>query len=241
MDENGNARWSWQQLVWLAPVIIGVAFLIFMFFVFGFDLFFLVVIAVLFASGYVGRRFPRRAGPITVIVASVALVILFLEFIAEDLSHPESVAGFMSTVIPLTFAILGVSAGIAVLRSASGERAPIALYTAIGVVVLGLVVGVVAAAGLEDDTAAAGDLTLVAEKTEFSTTSLSGSGTVGIFVENKDPFRHTFTIEALNIDVELPANTARRVDISAAAGTYEFICSVPGHEDKMSGTLTIGA
>ena len=241
MDENGSARWSWQKLVWLAPTAIGATFLIFMLFVFGFDPFFLIFIVVVFAAGYVGRRFPRRAGPITVIVVSTLLVLLNLPFIVEDLSHPESVIGFMSSVIPLTLVILGVVAGIAVLRSASGERAPTAFYTAVGVIVLGLVVGVVAAAGLEDDTPAPGDVRLVAESVEFSLDSIPGSGeSVGVFIENKDPFRHTFTIKDLDIDVELPANTARRVEITAPAGTYEFICAVPGHEEKMSGTLTIG-
>lgn len=59
-------------------------------------------------------------------------------------------------------------------------------------------------------------------------------------MDNRDPIRHTFAIEALNIEVELPANTARRVDVSAAPGTYEFKCTVPGHEN-MKGTLTLGS
>ena len=29
------------------------------------------------------------------------------------------------------------------------------------------------------------------------------------------------------------------LDITAAPGTYEFVCKVPGHDD-MKGTLTIG-
>ncbi len=79
---------------------------------------------------------------------------------------------------------------------------------------------------------------LTAEDVEFAPTTLSGSGTVGIFIQNEDPFRHTFAIDALDIELELPASTDRRIDIVAAPGTYDFFCSVPGHDD-MVGTLTI--
>ena len=50
--------------------------------------------------------------------------------------------------------------------------------------------------------------------------------------------RHTFTIEDLDIEVNLPGNADQRVDITAAPGEYEFMCKVPGHDD-MKGTLTI--
>lgn len=63
---------------------------------------------------------------------------------------------------------------------------------------------------------------------------------VGVFVDNKDPIRHTFAIEALDIEVELPANTARRVEINAPPGAYDFLCTVPGH-DQMKGTITLGS
>ena len=55
---------------------------------------------------------------------------------------------------------------------------------------------------------------------------------------NEDPIRHTFVIEELEVSLELPANTARRVDFDAASGTYRFFCDVPGHDD-MVGVLTV--
>ena len=54
-----------------------------------------------------------------------------------------------------------------------------------------------------------GDLRIIAEDVEFAPVSLNGSGTVGVFIENKDPIRHTFAIEALDLEVELPAGTDR--------------------------------
>jgi uncharacterized cupredoxin-like copper-binding protein len=81
---------------------------------------------------------------------------------------------------------------------------------------------------------------VLAEGLGFLPTALDSSGgTVGVFIENNDPFRrHTFTIDELEVDVELPGGTSQRVDVSAPPGTYEFYCAVPGHE-KMKGTLTI--
>ncbi len=60
-----------------------------------------------------------------------------------------------------------------------------------------------------------------------------------VFVDNKDLYRHTFTVESLGIDEEVPAGVDRRVVIDAEPGRYEFICDVEGHEEDMKGTLTV--
>ena len=75
--------------------------------------------------------------------------------------------------------------------------------------VIGMAVSIVATLGLEDDAVVSGDLRIIAEDVEFAPVSLNGSGTVGVFIENKDPIRHTFAIEALDLEVELPAGTDR--------------------------------
>ncbi len=243
MDEGRSQRWSWPRLVWLAPVALGTTFLFVMVVVFReVDPFFLTIIVILSVTGYVGRRFPRRAGPITVLVILLLLLLLNLASLIEDLAHPESAFNFIAFgVIPLTLVLAGIVASIAVLTSRSDDTASAVAYAAVIIIVVGAVIGIIAALGLEDDTAVAGDLQIVAEDVEFSPDALSGAGgSVGVLVDNKDPIRHTFTIEALNIEVELPANTARRVDVSAAPGTYEFKCTVPGHEN-MKGTLTLGS
>ena len=160
--------------------------------------------------------------------------------IIDDISHPESFINFtIFGVIIVTLALVGIVASIAVLRSRSDDNARMAAYTALGVMAAAIVISGIAALSLEDDVAAAGDLNVVAEKVEFSPTALSGSGTVGILVNNKDPIRHTFAIEDLDIEVELPASTKRRVEVSGPPGIYEFVCTIEGHDD-MKGTLTIG-
>ena len=242
MNVERSQRWSWPRLVWLAPVALGATFLFVMVVVFReVDPFFGAIIVILFVAGYVGRRFPRRAGPITVLVILLLLFLLNLVSLIEDLAHPESALNFVVFgVIPLTLLLTGIIASIAVLTSRS-DGAALVVYAAAIILVVGAVVGIIAALGLEDDTAVAGDIQIVAEDVEFSPEALSAAGgSAGVLVDNKDPIRHTFTIEALNIDIELPANTARRVDVSAAPGIYEFRCTIPGH-DNMKGTLTLGS
>lgn len=49
---------------------------------------------------------------------------------------------------------------------------------------------------------------------------------------------HTFTVEALGVNLEIPALKSRRIAFDAPPVTYEFVCTVPGHE-SMTGTLIV--
>jgi len=105
--------------------------------------------------------------------------------------------------------------------------------------VLGSLVSMVAAANTTSDVALEGDVIIVAEDVLFTERAEVATGDGALFIDNRDPGRHTFTIEALGIDVELPAGTARRVVLgSVAPGTYEYVCTIIGHE-KMTGTLIV--
>ena len=90
----------------------------------------------------------------------------------------------------------------------------------------------------ENAVAQEGDLRLVAEDISFRDTSLEAdAGDVSVFVDNKDGTLHTFTIDELDIDLDIPASTSSRVTFEAEPGTYEFYC-VP-HATDMKGTLTV--
>lgn len=66
------------------------------------------------------------------------------------------------------------------------------------------------------------------------------AGPVSILVRNTDPGRHTFTIEELELDVEVPAASTQRIEFVATPGTYDVTCSVPGHEE-MKATFVVRA
>jgi plastocyanin len=86
---------------------------------------------------------------------------------------------------------------------------------------------------------------LTAEKTAFLGTGLRmDSGEVlGLFVTNRDDVAHTFDIESLDIQVDLPAHSTTAVSIRPTGpGTLEFFCAVPGHREAgMVGTIEVGA
>lgn len=63
---------------------------------------------------------------------------------------------------------------------------------------------------------------------------------VTVRVPNVGLLPHTFVIEELGIKLEMAAGQTQEVVINAPAGTYDFICDVPGHAQVgMVGTLTV--
>jgi hypothetical protein len=112
---------------------------------------------------------------------------------------------------------------------------------AVGVFLVGAVGSIAIAAATDSVAALPGDVEVTAEQLMWAPEDISIDGSVtGIWIDNKDGIRHTFTIPELGIDVEVPALKARRVDIDAAPGSYQIICDVPGHE-SMTGTLIVSS
>lgn len=63
---------------------------------------------------------------------------------------------------------------------------------------------------------------------------------VTVTLPNNGVTLHTFVIEELGIDVEMAPGSTQDIVINAPAGTYDFICDVPGHEELgMVGTLIV--
>jgi plastocyanin len=170
----------------------------------------------------------------------LATVLMNIPFVLGDLSHPESAFGFSTTLLTLLASILAVLVGIAAWRSLSERTASRATVAAGAILVVGIAVSTILALGVEDDPTEAGDIRLSADTAEWTPESLSATaGSVAVYVDNLDPIRHTFAIDALDLEVELPASTGRRIEFTASAGSYEFFCTVPGHEN-MVGTIVVG-
>lgn len=183
---------------------------------------------------------PRRWAYIVFGTLGLLSILLNLPFVIGDLSHPESALGFNIGLTALLAALLQTLVGVAAIRPLASRLATGAWRAAAAVFAVGLVISIIAASGLEDDQPSAGDIHVDAHKLAFSPASISAtSDSVAVFVQNQDPGRHTFTIEALDVDVELPANTSRRIEFTAPPGTYTIICAVPGHE-SMTATLVVG-
>ena len=67
------------------------------------------------------------------------------------------------------------------------------------------------------------------------------SGEVTVAVSNRDLFWHTFTIDALKVDIRAPVGRVRSATFEAKPGTYTYYCRIPGHATLgMRGTLRVG-
>ena len=64
---------------------------------------------------------------------------------------------------------------------------------------------------------------------------------VPVSLPNEGVTLHNFSIDELDIDVDIAPGATEEVIINAPAGTYEFYCNIPGHKAAgMLGTLTVG-
>jgi plastocyanin len=68
----------------------------------------------------------------------------------------------------------------------------------------------------------------------------STGGKVTVALHNRDLFWHTFTIDALHVDIRAPVGRLRAATFAARPGTYSYYCRIPGHAALgMRGTLTV--
>ena len=200
---------------------------------------------------------PRRPWLwLALLVPPVLFLLLNAPFIPFALTHPTDI-GF-TAILPLVVAtIVLIAAGVAAFREArAGDaadapslRAQWATALVVGATLGAFATGLVAAKG--GGGPSGGALTaapttsgsLVAEGTKFLTSSYSiaSGGVLGLFVENRDSFAHSFDIDSLNLHVSVPANTTIAVAIQpTTAGTLTFYCSLPGHRDAgMVGTIEV--
>lgn len=132
---------------------------------------------------------------------------------------------------------IAVLAAIGTLASWQTSARP-AIAIGVAVIALGAVASQVANVAVGDASPDPGDLVVLTAGLRFVPPDITGSGEVTVHVDNTSPARHTFTIDALDLEVELPGGTAQRFQIDAPAGTYAFRCAVPGHEE-MTGSLVV--
>jgi uncharacterized cupredoxin-like copper-binding protein len=84
-------------------------------------------------------------------------------------------------------------------------------------------------------------LVVATENMLFATPALTAHGEqVTVVVDNHDLWWHTFTIDELGVNLQVPSSGRREVTFTAQAGTYAFYCAIPGHKALgMVGTLVV--
>ena len=89
--------------------------------------------------------------------------------------------------------------------------------------------------------AAAHELTVTSYDIYFDPkeVSIPADTDVKLTLPNEGAAPHNFSIDALNVSVNLSAGVTAETTVNAAAGDYEYYCNVPGHKEAgMVGTLT---
>jgi plastocyanin len=236
-DQRREAGHGWLNLLkWSAIASIVVIVLVN---IFGGLIPPLLVFGLLFLGGVIWLRSSTKGPTILLLVVFILHLALSAPFAIPALSVPASAGDFILTLASVLASIAGVVAAIAVLRRLTTTDAPKKLGLAlVGLFVLGAIFSVISTVGYEDATVQAGDIELAAEEFEFTETSLeAGSGEVSVFVDNADATLHTFTIDDLDVNLNIPASSAARITFDAEPGTYEFYCAP--HKEDMKGTLTV--
>jgi plastocyanin len=199
----------------------------------------LLVFAVPFVIGALVIRRRPRGGAITLAVVGVLTLALNLPFLVPSLGVPASTEDFIMSSVVLILLIVLLVGAIAAIRTSGSGPAPAARSVGLAAMALiGLAIATAAAARVTHDSAVAqpGDVQIVTSDIEFSHEHINvDAGEVTLFVENKDTTLHTFTIDELGVDLQIPSNSAARVTFDIPAGSYEFEC-VP-HSDVMKGTI----
>jgi len=192
-----------------------------------------LAIAVLVARLGRTRRWPWGV----VVVASILLIAGNLEVLIYDLSHPEEAPIFILNVAAVGLSILGIIAGVMVFRGASISVKPVAIGIG-GVVIAASLFSLAAMLTLDGDSQQPGDVVVMTEYGKFPDRIEISAGSHWFYLENRDRIRHTFVVDDLGINMDMPSAVSRREQATIPAGEYSFYCDVPMHE-SMRGALVV--
>lgn len=239
--EQRSRGLSWRRLQVVAAGAVLAALLVPMLLQVSFEPFLLAMAAPFVIGLLLMLRWPRT-GAAWLGVASLAVLVFSVPFLAEALIHPESVADFMPLVVFTVASLVGTIAAIPSFRegaepSTASRPARAVAVLAGAVVVAAAIVAMVAVAGIESVPARGGDIRVVAEDFEFQPVGINAEGgPVSVHVTNRDDTRHTFTIDELGVDLNIPPGSTQRVSFAADPGTYRFYCRphTPGMEGELS-------
>lgn len=205
----------------------------------------LIVAAVAAAGLGLLRRRRGRAGTILLALLFADLLFWSVPGAVSNIVHREQLLDYLIPASHSALALAGFVAGIALLIRRLDPEAGVRVAGAVGLAAIATVAVILGAAALapeERDTAAEGDLLVETKNTAFSATRLvADAGEVAVRMGNEDFFWHTFTIDRLGVDLQVPVGGERRVAFRAPPGEYRYYCRIPGHSFVMKGTLVVRA
>ncbi|MDQ1396422.1 MAG: hypothetical protein QOG64_1681 [Acidimicrobiaceae bacterium] len=158
---------------------------------------------------------------------------------SPELAHPDGFATFVVAVAAQVAVLLTVLGILGLLLRWPSRIARAAAVAAGGALAVAVVVSAALALSAGSTNGQAGDVELTASSLAFTPERLTAhAGSVGVHIRNRDPVRHTFAVEQLGVEIQLPAGRARRASFDAPPGTYTYRCTVAGHTN-MKGILVV--
>jgi plastocyanin len=177
---------------------------------------------------------------------------------AFGLFTPASVFDFVPGVLVLPGILTGIVAGVSAIRAErrgdlavrpdGGERRGIAIALGIvgGLTVLSAVLTVATRDTVGADVAT--DVEVDLKDFEFDEDAYSLAPGDTVLVSNSDPFQHTFTVDALDIDFAVGPGSEKVVEIPAAASPDTYVVYCVPHtgdpddpaDDDMAAELEVG-
>ncbi len=207
-------------------------------------------------AGAVGAAiyFVRPWGLIVGVLFGLIGILFAMDGLSDNLSSPDSFLDFAyRPVFGLAAAIFVLAGSFAGLvqhfRGRTSTTGPANVTRAVRgvlglVAILSIFSAAVTVAGVHGVSATdkQGATTITAHVTKYDAATLmaAANGTTKFVFKNDDPIIHTFTIDALNIDVKVGPRSEKLLELkSPKPGTYEFYCRISGHKEQMHGTLTV--
>lgn len=232
-----------------APTIMLISALAFGLDVSG-ELFFFLIPAV---AGGIGAVLSLRPGVwpriVTIVVGMMTGMMLF--WTVFGITAIASFFDFVPGILLIPGLVLAISGAVKALRArrdpAATDPREAKLVRSVLIVAGALTVlsAVVTLATRSTADASKAAVSIDIKDFEFDPETVSIAGGETIYLKNSDPFLHTFTIDALKIDVTFGPGSSKLVEIPAAAGEYVFYCTPhtgdpenPG-EDDMAGAITV--
>jgi plastocyanin len=236
-------RVGWLSLLVAAGCATIASFVIPMIIAGSIETFFLAMAAPIVLGLLVVWRW-RRTGIVVLGVVLLAELLASAPFLTDALTHPETPGDFLPLTLFTVATLVGSVAAVPAFRAAqvharptSRSATPVAV-SAVLVLVAATAVSIVAAGRVDSVTAQPGDVALTTKDFQFDTRTITtDTETVAVTVTNDDATRHTFTIDELGVDLNVPPGTTQRVTFPADTGTYRFYC-IP-HATDMAGELVV--
>jgi plastocyanin len=168
-------------------------------------------------------------------VISVGLLVRDAGSLADALLHPESPADFAVLSMLTVGVAVATLCTLPAVRSTPGRSGGARRKKAAGRAALILVAGA-AAWSLTGSAWGARSAAVTMEAFDYRPQSVTAAaGRVTLSVTNNDTSGHTFTSDALAVDVSVAPGQTRRIRFEAERGRYDFYCKphTPGMEGEL--------